>query len=415
MFTFDTGVAQQEPNVWTYGGYVWMLTSGQQLWRATDPRGPWTGLGYVLGNGQGGESVFAAHAGLYIEGTTLYLTYHPMGTGNLALATADMSAPTVWTKYGTLLPNAAGLPSGVSVDSQGNSTMIKYQGRYLLFYEAIYGTNSWQTAMFSASSPFGPWKMEAAPLRTLNAWMALRTNPGTETITAPANVDPEGYMSTCSVGPIIEENGQLTMLYHSQGISVGGTTASEIYRAASTDGGFTWTVDNGGWPLYRRSHPMYEIDQVADPSVCNFGGVWWAFWTGANNNDGKFYVRCAPLSPTMLMWDGYGWAPVDQVGGYGDSHRGLLTRSRYAVGSGSPIFHFDDVPVDPGATAAFALTLPAAALGSEVRVHNISTSTGTVAPAAKAGDTILGSNPAITAGQAAHYFCRRQNYWTRQG
>ena len=214
-------------------------------------------------------------------------------------------------------------------------------------------------------------------------------------------------------------------IFHGSEASYGGLAPSEIYRAFSQDNGLTWTTDNGGYPVYCRKHHQYELDQVADPCAVWINGVWWCFWTAADNNKNKFYVRGAPLAPTMKIWDGFGWAPVDQLGGGPllAASREFVPRGRYGAGiagSGSggttpPVFAFDDLPVDAGTTANAPVTLPSAAAGTAVRVHNITTGSGTVAVVAGSGDTIAATNGALTKGQTATFYCRATGAWCREG
>ena len=139
LFTFDTGSAMQEPNLWVYGNQVFMLISGQYLFVANDPRGPWVSKGLVLSN--------AYHAGMWIENGILYLYYWGgAGDSNLhcaynSLANLAGTSPSAGWTASVILPNANGLPANVVANGWGNTAMIKYNGQYRLFVEYLESVN----------------------------------------------------------------------------------------------------------------------------------------------------------------------------------------------------------------------------------------------------------------------------------
>lgn len=419
-FTADTGasIAQQEPNVWLYRNKLYMLTSGQQLFVADSPVGPWTYKGFVYGNGTGGEAGFAAHAGFYIENEILYLFYCTLGANykcaSVPLSVLASNTPSVgWTNLGNILPNAAGLPTLYAANSWGNSCVFKIGAEYRMLVEALYTGESYLAILCTSQSILGPWKVDSYPIRTLNPNLIRMLNPDNQNVSSPAGVGPEGYNFLASSGTCIYENDKLVMIWHGGAISAGeGGVRSETYRSFSYDGGYTWETDNGGYPVYKRIHHTYEIDQVADPCCVNINGTWWAYWTCASNTDNRFVIRGAPLSPTMKIWNGITWDVVDQQGG-SSTWRGLIYKTRYAIGGGSYVEPFGEYPVDPGATAGFSFVLPVASQENEVRVHNITTGVGTIAVTARAGDTMLGTNAAIAVGQTVTFYCRKAGYWCR--
>ena len=179
LFTFDDGTANQEPNVWVYNGQVFMLTSGQKLWVANDPRGPWTAKGTVLAN--------AYHAGMWIETVvgvpTIYLFYWP-GSGattlkcsyNTLAQLAGGSPSSGWTNVGTILPNANSIPGGLtSTYTFGNTAMVKVGSQYRLFVEWLDPQEAhWQTMLFQSASPTGPFTALSSNLYSGNGQLALR-------------------------------------------------------------------------------------------------------------------------------------------------------------------------------------------------------------------------------------------------
>lgn len=423
---------QSEPNVWEFDGRYYMLTSGQQLFVADDPYGPWTNRGYVLGSGNGGEAEFAAHAGIYIEDGKLYLYYAPQVTTTqyrCAWTTlANLAGPTPalgWTLVGQILPNASGRP--LSAGQWGNPAVFKWQGQYRMLVEALYGASqSWQSCTYSAPSPTGPWTLETSVLPGLYPSPALRTNPADDSFgNSPAITSfAEGYADWCSNGPIyVEKDGygrdRAVMIYHAGPQSGGGESfISHFYRAFSYDGGLTWDIDFGGFPIWTCQHPAHEMNGVGDPFVVRFKDSWWCFWSAGNDRESKTCIRAAPLAPTPKRWNGTSWDPCEWAP-RPSFEREFIPRTRYGVFGGTKVFPFDSLPCDPGATANQPVTLPPAFTGNRVRVNNITTGVGTVlvGPGTynAVADVILGANPALTSGQVATYICERQGYWSRLG
>lgn len=420
-----TSTAMQEPNVWTYQNAAYILVNyggAQFVFRKfygpdkplDDPSVPWTNLGQVLGNGFGGEASPAVHAGLYVEGTDLYAFYVNSNSSSTTLfvARSNMATPTVWAKLGAVLTKTGGVLNGLS--GFGNSAVFKdTNGVYTLLFEGLFGSASdgWLTGMAECASISGTYTVVAGNLPSLSKAQVYGT-----TLAAPYPVPTNGFLegqrAFYSCGPVVYENGQYVQLFHGGEVSSGDTTPqSEIYRATSKNK-YLWQVDLYGYPVHRRNDHRWEIDQCADIFPVNIDGVWWGFWTAASNQNGRFVVKMAPLSPTTKVYSGGVWVALHQQGGDGSSTRGLRERTRYAI-SGQPLYPFDDVAIDPGTTVGFGVVLPYASKGCEVRMANTAAATGTIAVTAQSGDTILGVNAAITVGQLVTYKCLRQGFWCR--
>lgn len=419
VFDAGAGLALQEPNLFInpVDGllYCFVNYSGNgRLYRAADPRGPWTALGLVLGGGVGGEALGCIHPSVYVEGNNVYVFYITSGsatTVKVAQATMAALAATPTAAFGgqaTVYSKAGGTVPGLA--QFGNFSVVKLpSGVYRLYIEAT-GTNSdsWQTMAAECATINGTYVMRTGVLTSLIPQPVFEQGPGEVPVSA-SNFTVAQYQGMGQTGPIFWENGQYVQIYHA-GPDL--ALPTDLYRATSPDG-LTWTIDLWGYAAYDRSDSRWELDQVADPYPVNFNGVWWCFWTAAVNagtNNGRWVVKAAPLSPTMRMWDGGGWVPLDQDAPP-KRWRGFFTRTR-TVDSPTPVRPFDIDLCDPSGTANFARVLPPAGPGVRVMAANMSTTTGTLAYSADTNDTIVGGGPVIVApGEVVWFECARANQW----
>ena len=420
----------QEPNVWVYRGIWYMLANNagaQYLYTAPNPRGPWTQIQNVLGAGVGGEASDAVHAGLYTENEVVYLFYTSNNVGRRSqcfLAVASMAAlanaPGTAFKYaGIVLQSAGGVLPGLT--AFGNFACIKNDNEYWLYFEATYGSasDSFVTGLAVGSALQGTFIVRNGLLYSMAPMQYFGMTDQIPFPPVPASsTELEGYRSFYAAGPVFYENNQFVQLFHSGQIAIGdGGPNSDLYRGTSVDG-MQWRVDLWGYPIYAKTDIRFELDQAADIfPVQSPNGAWWAFWAAAWNPAGRFCIKCCPLSPTMKMWDGYNWIQVDQTPPPTLS-RQLMRRPRYAT-TGQPVFPFDDLPVDPGATAGFSVVLPPGAVSMQIAISNISTGVGTVAVTPSGTDVILGTNAAINPGECAVFKCMAQlsgvARWVRLG
>lgn len=427
----------QEANGWLYNGVIYLVVNEGGvgvLYTLSDPRGPALRRGVVIGSGNGGEAVGCIHPSLQTDGTTIYVMYIPT-TGATAIkgCTATMAGVETAVAGGnvsacfggvaTLLSKAGGVLPGLT--QLGNYSPFKLlDGTWRMIFEGTFtGVDSWQNAIADAATPLGSYTMRMGVLQSLQPGLAFgvsRDRPVPPTVsTQTFQMDP--YRSTASCGPIVRENGQLVMLYHAgpYGSSDGGPQ-SDLYRAISADDGLSWTVDLWGYPISHRNDHRYQKDQKADVFPLNVNGVWWAFYTAAENPASKFIIMAEPLSPTERIWDGYGWVDVDQHGP-ALFQRSMIRRGRTTTASDEPLA-FDIIPVDPANTTNFAWALPRGFVTSRIGVANISTGTGTILPSANGSDTALSTAGAavINPGQIAYFECHYQTSggacsWSRHG
>lgn len=404
------GVPTQEPNVYVYNGVIYLLVNRSgNLWllTATNPRGPWSAPVQVMGGGIGGEASGVIHPSLFVEDNKIWVYYIVTTVATaVKVATATMAAvaATPTTAFGgqaTVFQKAGGVVPGLS--QFGNFAAIKIGSTYRLYIEAQ-GTNtdSWQTFAAECATPNGTFVGRCGILASLDPAATFGVSRDQPWPANSSSLQFLGYRSTWSAAPIFYEAGQYVTLYHAgpYGSNDGGPQ-SDLYRATSPDG-LNWSIDLWSYPFASRQDHRFELDQLADPYPVNIGGIWWLFYTAANNPNNRFVVKACPLSPTMTMSDGYGTIELDQTPPP-VVQRGLIRRARVNDNT-TALQPFDDFVFDPGAGTS-ALVLPSLGVGGRIAVQNISaTSTGCLSLTAPAGNTLLGSSPFyIPAGQRVEF------------
>jgi len=369
----------------TLGLYCIYYNAGGPLGLATSPSifGPWTKY-QVLANP-------AVHHSTIVIGSTIYIFYIGSPNTSVKLATAPLSDPSNVTLVGTVLTSAA---LGTSVEF-GNSCVIELNGVYRMYIEYAAPSYGWQMAIAECATIDGTYTYLTA------AVSSLQPSFGTGSIVGGTN--------GVSGMQVFRENGELVAWYHSSDSNEQG---SEIYVATSPESdGFNWTIKNNGYPVIRRALPQ-EVDQAADPCVLELkGGGFEVLFDAYDNASGVCYITAAHLSPQFHEFDGNRWRPimpsVDQLA------TGKLIHTQRRIAAYTAV-HLDDVPMDPGATANMAFTLPRASVGSRVRVTHMGTGAGTILVGCNASDTILtGSAATLTTGQSATYECFYQGRWSR--
>jgi hypothetical protein len=373
------------------------------------------------------------HPSLGVDGGDLYIFYVATmaatvvksAKATMAAVEAGVNAGNLTSVFGnvtTVLSKAGGVLPGLT--QLGNFSSWKHtDGTWRLIVEGTFtNADSWQSCIAECATPQGTYTVRGGVMQSLQPALAFGASadiPVPPTRSAQTfQMDP--YRSTASCGPVVYENGQLTMLYHAGpfGANDGGPQ-TDLYRATSSDGGLTWSVDLWGYPICARKDHRYGGDQLADVFPLNVNGVWWAFYTGAKNPENKFVMLAEPLSPTARIYDGYGWVDIDQHGP-ALFQRSMIRRGRTTTPSDEPL-PFDIIPVDPANTANFAWVLPRGYVGARIGVANISTGTGTILPSAGAGDTTLTTAGAavINPGMVAYFECHFSGgtgaVWSRHG
>lgn len=397
--TYETGTLRQEPSVW-YANGLWNMTysagGGLGYASATHPSGPWTkGPAIVLGAGSGGFAGNPLHHNVYVEGPTLYCYFvDSTNTTRWLCATASISAPTVWT---TIAVGTFAFAPGTAYTSggMGNTSLIKLDdGTYAMFFETNYN-GSWQIGLAQGAAPLGTFSVTTFPMVSL----------------APSSYQSKGYNpSSFPYGNpwVGKNNGKYVMYYGASGPNAG---LNDIYRATSTDL-MEWTLDNGGYPIIRRTHSK-EVDQAVDPFLCQGpNGNWWAFWSGCDNKGAVGYIFSAPMLPSLKIWDGDRWTLAsDGIDQFGQT---AFNQTQLEAASTLTLVHMDEDVVDT-TSASKTRTLPPAAQGAMVRVINAGPNAGvnTVTVNPGGADTIPTGAPVLTVGQVATFKCYVQGRWVR--
>jgi hypothetical protein len=257
----------------------------------------------VIGNGQSGQAGQAQHAGVYVEDSTVYCYFTDTVTGNMKVATAAVTAPTVWTTVGTVLT-----PPGGTLPPLANPFVMKLgAGSYMMFYEVRDSASAyrWQIGRATTTTPTGTWTSVQFPVTGLDA-----INPGACTYSNPW---------------IVAEDDLYVMWFHgSYGqFGISGVLPTEGYRATSTDLA-TWTLRDNKRPFIRLSHP-YEVEQIADLTVIHdpASGIPYAFWSAIDNGAAHGHIMCSRVNPTLMQWDGTTWVPY---------HTGPDSKGRHWLG-----------------------------------------------------------------------------------
>lgn len=287
----------QEPAPWFANGACHMLYTGgweqAALGYATALRatGPWTKHPVaVIGNGAGGMPGPTAHHNVYVEGQTVY-AYYPdqINGGNLRVATASVSAPTVWTTVGTALATTA-----IATGIVNTSLVRRGSSDYVLMFESRSTAGPmWQIGYATGATPLGPFTVQAFPLSTLS----------------------QGDATAMYGGPfLVQENGGWTLVYHAAPTS---TLPTRIYRATSTDL-VTWAKESV--PVIPRTTP--DRDQTADFALvgASSAGPFTALFDEMDNVIPAGRIVALTAAPGSVQYDGTGWVslsapPVPQPSG----------------------------------------------------------------------------------------------------
>lgn len=375
----------QEPSVWRHAGKWHMLYAGvSTVWYASadQPQGPWTKFGTpVLGTGGLAENGGAVeHGAIYLEGDYVYYTYR-FGSA-FKIARALLTTPTAFSVLGTLFS----FPSGMTIG--GNTWLIKKEAVYHLFFECQWKTGNgsnipgWQTGIAVSDSLVGPYEITAYPLTSLYTINGTRKAAG---------------------GPnIIAENGKFYNFYHS--IDESFSLPTDGWRAVSDDL-HLWYPDSRPFIGRLKSN---EIDQVADVTLCQSEtGVWWAFWTAAQNNTLVFNINCAPCKPALKMFDGHSWVDVGKSHVPFGTERPMLyfeaPTTTYSMG------YFEDIIAGKGAN--YTINLPPAAVGARQRITNYGFDGFSVTIVPAGTDVIQPSNIPLTNGQSVELMCHQTGRW----
>jgi hypothetical protein len=276
-----------------------------------------------------------------------------LGAQALRMATSTKAnAMTAWVTQPVIIAPAARDAIGNNGTGNGNPWVIKVGSTYYLFLEYFQfntfpvegSTLSWQTSLWSAASPSGPFSVVIPQLTTLR---------------------PTPNASVSHVRPYLEAaTGQYVAYFHSQ--PWGRVLPSDLYRATipiadiATD---KWTLTNNKGPIMKRRH-IWEVDQVADCDAIEMpDGSHILFYTAADNAaPSEFHIMGTRMFPMPQQRSSGRW--VDAIGGI---ERQLQPNDQL----GLKALSIDAAKTPPARTSdVWTQTVATAALGNGVLVSN---------------------------------------------
>lgn len=405
---FEQGITQEPSVFWNPTASNWgMIYAGNTAVgyaTASNPQGPWTRQGQVLGGGTGGFTGNVTHARALVIGTTIYVTFPDQSNNEFRITSATLpaagAAPVFSTNSVVFAPNTSEL--GIVSGNLGNSKILLVGSTYYLFWEALISSNGYQMGVAVGSSLSGTYTMQAFPLPTL--WSAYRTSV-------------DGYPQDIPGGPMpFYENGTFVLYYHTGGEAI----TTDIYRATSTDA-VNWTIDNNGQPWLNRQLPQ-EVSQVGDINLAEGpAGDYYAFWTATNNvaatagAASSTNIVYSPVIEPIYRWESATnqWVPLLAIPKTTPQEFNFLGAEYDAAVT---INNHELAVFDPNsAGGSLTPTLPYADVGARAKVCNGST-TGAyaVTATAQSGDTIIAAAPALANGKCALFYSLKENYWLWQ-
>lgn len=241
----------EEPSLLFVDGTYWLYYTKQAtaIWRSTSTDLiNWTTPVKNLGGGSGGEaSPVTMRSIIFKDGSTYYIGYQRSGSGGGPLILAESTDGINWTNHTVVLPVAA----FANNNGWHNHAYVKLaNGDWVLLAEGenavTYSPYRYFTAVFkSTTGIYGPYS-------------EVGTNPKTS-IQYQSNYLYSGPFATLINNVIHEWTHQGTL----------SPLVNEIYRVYSEDGGNTWQKPYAG-PIDRMDRNV-EVDQVADPYICDTG------------------------------------------------------------------------------------------------------------------------------------------------
>ena len=386
-----------EQNAWWYNGILYLLYSNNMsltLAFATHPKGPWTVVplntfgssaspaaylsSYPFAGPANNPSANGAYRSqIYIEGSTLILTYIDATANIIKQATAPISQPMNWT-----LNASFNTPSfvGQTANQWGSAWLMKDPaGLYHLFCEIGSGAmGGWQIAHATGPTSNGPWTTVQACIASLAKSVVTNSS---------------------SAPQIILENGQYCMFYH------GSTTAdsmdSNLQRAASPDL-YRWVPD--GQPALFRRRSFFGTEQAANVRLVKMpnSNEYWAFYCTFNNvhsaGSGTSSIWTTRMLPVLKKWDGLAWGPIARAydpmseRGFSDLYNEPVIIN--TAGQAYTLKNGDDVIYNPtgGSATGVTFTLPFSYRNNRCRVTNAnSNASGTITLVTQGTDSLIAS------------------------
>jgi len=378
---------------------------------ATTPGGVWTKplTAPVLGNGHGGIAAgsFISHVGMYIEGKTIYVTgaLNPF-TGSLLMWSApiDFNPATgpVFSQVGGAIMT---LPAGTSLWGNTQIIPIVPGASYAMIFEALQTASSvYMSGVATASGFLGnapAFTNQLYPLNSLITGVLYYGVNGGTNFTKEAGGPWLGAI----------ESGNVIMYYHA---GPSGSTPTDVFAAIIPLASITtdaWTVLNNGFPMIRREHQL-EVDQCADPTLCQGpGGEWWAMTTAYNNLSSIANILATPCYlPTITQSNGAKVFLNRMV----DNFNERAFNQGISPGANTTTFtprNRDSVNFNLGINNV-TVTLPRASYGSRIKISAFNASGGrqvTVNPSG--ADVLIGANT-VQGGTTVTYSSENATWWT---
>jgi hypothetical protein len=321
------------------------VSNTQYFVYATDPRGPWTSLGKVLGGGSGGEASNAQQCSIFIYQGSIYAVYITGVTTIVKCAVATLpsswgSAPS-FSSLGTIYTDTG--------SNNGTARVVFANGVYYMFAERDGAGGGLRLASTTATPP----NWATTPFTMIAPFVVLPMSVGVRQLAFYGRPFP------------VYESASGTWIIYAHVITSVEFGWCGIGRWISLDGGYpvNWTFDS---LVISSTHP-FECDQTADFAACQGpGGQWQAFWSANNNVASAFCIMTAPMIEPMLAWTGNGW--VRQSAGKGADELVWINPDTLNAAT-QTTQNLWDLVCDTG-TTTITVTLPRAASNSKIKISN---------------------------------------------
>ena len=332
--------SNEEPSAWYANGLLNLVTSLggsgplQYYSCAGDPMVPenWSAPTNLFGSGTGGIANSVAEPNVYVEGETLYMTYLDTVANVLHMATASITAPTVWTTNATPVLASAIINNGATLSNAG---MCKSGSTYYLFLEGN-----------SAGGGNGAGLYLATSLSLSTAFTLTSQSPLTSVkqhIQGPSN-------------PMLDADGVTWVMFGSAYAGLPGVVGwpAGIWRMTNTNiATDTWVTTDMVVPpiLSSETSGCCDATPVMDPVT----GAAYMLYTGVNFRFFNLAIQIVPMAPRLMLWTGVTWKPstpgFDSVLPACSKERWIQSISAAAFpagsrthkGRGSPATHFSSL------------------------------------------------------------------------
>lgn len=219
--------------------------------------------GPILGHGVGGAMGIACHHGVVKHDGIYYLYYvDSVGPESISMYVATSPDGITFTAKGPAV-----LPYNAALDSaHANPFLWVEDGLWHMLYESRAAGN-WKLFHATARHPLGPW------VRDTRGWINSILING-----------------SASSPWVIKNNGR----YHAW-IHANANLPTHIYHVHSAD---LWNWTNTGPAVLTNTLP-FEVDQVADPSLVEVGGITFMFYDALNNPAEQSVIALATIEQPL--------------------------------------------------------------------------------------------------------------------